>query len=214
LSAYLHTIPFLCWTSKAWKLWKPTFKVCWCDSARESNSGLLSTFQLVKADTLTRRTLNYLSHMPDILWSGTKEWHGGFGYEKWNVEECVGLCWQFWIKGWRMMKNIWFKKDDEKLITYESGGSKTAIDYILIGKEEKVKNVKAIPGEEVMGAQTWQNCDSPTSYRPVSLTSCISKLLKHLVLNRLCYYLESKNLITPTQAGFRPGRFTFYQVLL
>jgi len=37
------------------------------------------------------------------------------------------------------------------LITYESGGCKTAIDYILVGgKEEKVRNVKAIPGEEVM----------------------------------------------------------------
>jgi len=36
------------------------------------------------------------------------------------------------------------------LITYESGGSKTAIDYILVGKEEKVRSVKAIPGEEVM----------------------------------------------------------------
>jgi len=36
------------------------------------------------------------------------------------------------------------------LITYKSGGCKTTIDYILIGKEEKVRNVKAVPGEEVM----------------------------------------------------------------
>jgi len=34
-----------------------------------------------------------------------------------------------------------------------------------------------------------------------------------LVLNRLCYYLESKNLISPTQAGFRSGRSTIDQVL-
>jgi len=33
--------------------------------------------------------------------------------------------------------NTWFKKDDVQLITYESGGSKTAMDYILVGKEEK-----------------------------------------------------------------------------
>jgi len=44
--------------------------------------------------------------------------------------------------------------------------------------------------------------DSPASYRPISLTFCISKLFERLVLNRLCYYLESKNLISPTQAGF------------
>jgi len=43
------------------------------------------------------------------------------------------------------------QKDVEKLLTYKSGGSKTTIDYILVGKEEKVKkNVIAIPGEEVM----------------------------------------------------------------
>jgi len=33
--------------------------------------------------------------------------------------------------------NTWFKKDNEKLITYESGGSTTAIDYILVDKEKK-----------------------------------------------------------------------------
>jgi len=36
------------------------------------------------------------------------------------------------------------------LITDESGTSKTAIDYILVNKEEKIRNVKAISGEEVM----------------------------------------------------------------
>ena len=39
--------------------------------------------------------------------------------------------------------NTWFKKDVEKLVTYESGGLKTVIDYVLV-KKEKVKNVKAI----------------------------------------------------------------------
>jgi len=34
------------------------------------------------------------------------------------------------------------------------------------------------------------------------------------VHNRLCYYLESKSLISPTQAGFRPGRSTIVQVFL
>jgi len=53
-----------------------------------------------------------------------------------------------------------------------------------------------------------KTADSPASYRPISLTSCISKLFERLVLNRLCYYLKSSNLISPTQAGFRPGRST------
>jgi len=56
--------------------------------------------------------------------------------------------------------------------------------------------------------------DSPTSFCPISLTSCISKLFKRLILNRLCCYLESKNLVSPTQTGFLPGRSTVDQVLL
>jgi len=55
--------------------------------------------------------------------------------------------------------------------------------------------------------------NSPASFRPISLTSCLFKLFERLVLNRLCFYLESKNLISLTQAGFRPGRSTADQVL-
>jgi len=53
-----------------------------------------------------------------------------------------------------------------------------------------------------------------STLRPIFLTSCISKLFEHLILNRLCYYLESKNLISPTQAGFQLGRSTIDPVLL
>jgi len=79
---------------------------------------------------------------------GYKGTHGGFGYGKRNIEgeRVLDFADSFGLK----FANTWFKKDDEKLITYEFGGSKTAIDYILVGKEEKVRNVKAIPGEEVM----------------------------------------------------------------
>jgi len=48
----------------------------------------------------------------------------------------------------------------------------------------------------------------------LTLTFCISKHFEHLVLNRLCYYLESKNLIFPTQDGFQPDRSTIDQVFL
>jgi len=56
--------------------------------------------------------------------------------------------------------------------------------------------------------------NSPASYCPISLTSCSSKLFERLILNCLCYHLQSKNLLSPTQASFRPGRFTIDQVLL
>ena len=56
--------------------------------------------------------------------------------------------------------------------------------------------------------------DSPSSYRPISLTSCTSKLFVRMVLGRLNYFLEQQNILSPVQAGFRPGRLTVDQVLL
>ena len=56
--------------------------------------------------------------------------------------------------------------------------------------------------------------DSPSSYRPISLTSCTSKLFKRMVLGQLTYFLEQQDILSPVQAGFRPGRLTVDQVLL
>ena len=56
--------------------------------------------------------------------------------------------------------------------------------------------------------------DSPSSYRPISLTSCTSKLFERMVLGRLTYFLEQQDILSPVQAGFRLGRSTVDQVLL
>ena len=56
--------------------------------------------------------------------------------------------------------------------------------------------------------------DSPSSYRPISLTFCTSKLFERMVLGRLTYFLEQQGTLSPVQAGFRPGRSTVDQVLL
>ena len=46
--------------------------------------------------------------------------------------------------------NTYFKKEDEKLITFKSGTNATTIDYVLVNKKalSAVKNVKVVPGEE------------------------------------------------------------------
>ena len=46
----------------------------------------------------------------------------------------------------------------------------------------------------------------PSSYRPISLTSCASKLIERMVNGRIRTYLEPK--LSPHQNGFRPGRST------
>ena len=44
------------------------------------------------------------------------------------------------------------------------------------------------------------------SYRPISLTSCVGKLMERMINTRLVWHLEKNNIITPEQAGFRSHR--------
>ena len=54
---------------------------------------------------------------------------------------------------------------------------------------------------------------SPSSFRPISFTSCISKLFDRLILSRLTFHLESNHLLSTCQAGFCPGRSSVHQIL-
>ncbi|XP_018020252.1 uncharacterized protein LOC108676647 [Hyalella azteca] len=47
-----------------------------------------------------------------------------------------------------------------------------------------------------------------SSYRPIALTSCVGKIMEKIVNNRLIQHLESQQLISPVQYGFRPLRGT------
>ncbi|GBO16222.1 putative RNA-directed DNA polymerase from transposon BS [Araneus ventricosus] len=54
---------------------------------------------------------------------------------------------------------------------------------------------------------------SPDSYHPVALTNIICKVLEKLVLNRINFHLESNNLLSAEQYGFRKGHCTQNQIL-
>ena len=57
-----------------------------------------------------------------------------------------------------------------------------------------------------------KHLDSPF-FRPISLTSCVSKLFERIILSRLLFFLEFNSILSPHQAGFRPGRSTPSQIL-
>ena len=71
--------------------------------------------------------------------------HGGKGFGVRNVEgemllefvAAMGLC----------VVNTWFSKDKSHKVTYESGGNRTQIDYVLVRREDlaAVKDIKVIP---------------------------------------------------------------------
>lgn len=54
----------------------------------------------------------------------------------------------------------------------------------------------------------------PSSYRPISLTCCMCKLLEKIVNKRLIWLLEQRNLISHRQSGFRPNRRTLDNLTL
>nr|KAG5705581.1 hypothetical protein BaRGS_034779 [Batillaria attramentaria] len=54
----------------------------------------------------------------------------------------------------------------------------------------------------------------PCSYRPISLLSSVGKLLERLVNRRLIFLLETQNILSPTQTGYRKFRNTEDQLAL
>ena len=81
---------------------------------------------------------------------GFGEVHGDFGIGKIMMDRSD--CWTGQlIKGLRLM-NTCFQKRKSRLITFGSGDTETMIDHILVNKKYKssVKDVKVIPGEEIV----------------------------------------------------------------
>jgi len=85
--------------------------------------------------------------------------HGGFGYGDRNMEGELIL--EFCDATGMVICNTWFEKKMNSLVTYESGGSCTMIDYILTRKEDRkfVRNVKVIAGEECVSQHRLLVCD-------------------------------------------------------
>jgi hypothetical protein len=55
--------------------------------------------------------------------------------------------------------------------------------------------------------------NEPKSYRSISLTSCMCKVMKEIVNRRLQYTIESRKLLPETQFGFRRNKSTTYVLI-
>ncbi|GKF41757.1 craniofacial development protein 2-like protein, partial [Tanacetum coccineum] len=73
--------------------------------------------------------------------------HGGFGFGDRNEEGCTIL--EFATAHDLVVANSFFKKSDAHLITFQSGGHNTQIDYLLVrrGDLKACKDCRAFPGE-------------------------------------------------------------------
>ena len=53
----------------------------------------------------------------------------------------------------------------------------------------------------------------PNSYRPIALTSCVGKIYERMINTRLVWFLESRNVLSNRQFGFRKNRSTLDPLL-
>ena len=54
---------------------------------------------------------------------------------------------------------------------------------------------------------------NPTNYRPISITSCIGKMLEKIIFKYPFNYFETNHIFTNLQSGFRPKDSTVNQLL-
>ena len=59
----------------------------------------------------------------------------------------------------------------------------------------------------------WESLTTLLLPSGLSLISCVSKLFERIILSHLLFFLESNSILSPHQAGFRPGRSTLDQIL-
>ena len=55
--------------------------------------------------------------------------------------------------------------------------------------------------------------DEPSNYRPISLISCIGKVMERIMFKNIYNHLHANDLIYKKQSGFLPGHSTQYQLV-
>lgn len=98
------------------------------------------------------------------------------------------------------------------------------LQHLGIKAQRKLLNVINSSWKSGCVPQIWREADmipvpkqgkdkkKVTNYRPISLLSCPGKLMEQMVNSRLMWHLEKNNILSPSQAGFRPHRSTEDQI--
>ena len=92
-----------------------------------------------------------------------------------------------------------------------------SLDYLLNALNDIWKNSR-IPESWKLATiipipKPGKNSLHPSNYRPIALTSCLCKTMERMVNKRLVWFLESNNLYTNSQCGFRSQKSTMDHVV-
>lgn len=96
----------------------------------------------------------------------------------------------------RMLKNL--PKNAILLITSLFN---YCLDNNFLPKSWKTSKITLIPKKDT-------NKSDPNNYRPISVSSCLGKILERIITKRLTAFLERNNLLLEFQSGFRKHRRT------
>lgn len=89
---------------------------------------------------------------------------------------------------------------------------------VILNLYNKVWNSGKLPMEWKHGviipvAKPGKDHTQPINYRLIALTSNICKIMERMVMSRLVYVIEGRDIFSPYQSGFRKGRNTMDSVL-
>ena len=93
--------------------------------------------------------------------------HGGHGYGERNAEGETIL--EFCVATEMILCGTQFQKENNKLISYSSGGCNTTVDYLMVRERDRgrVADAKAFPGEEIVAQHRLMVCDLNVKRRAV-----------------------------------------------
>ena len=99
---------------------------------------------------------------------------------------------------------------------YKYGGHKLIDFLVKIFRRSLDETEVPLSLREAMISPIFKGGDHerPASYRPIALTSHLSKILERVLREQLVNFLEEKGFLDNSQHGSRPGRSTLTQLLV